>query len=226
MQPLVIIPARGGSKGVPRKNIKLLNGKPLIYYTIDAAREVVDDKDICVTTDDDEFIELVEKYELKVPFKRPKEFATDYIGGDDFIKHALDYYKTQGIFYDCVILLQPTSPFRKGFQIKEALTLFNVELDMVVSVKETSSNPYYVLFEENEKGFLEKSKKGNFVRRQDCPKVWEYNGAIYVINVKSIETSTIAQFTKVKKYQMDQISSIDIDSQIDWMFAEMMMKKY
>lgn len=224
MQPLVIIPARGGSKGVPRKNIKLLDGKPLIYYTIDAAREIVEDKHICVTTDDDEFIECVEKYGLKVPFKRPNELATDTSSTEEVIKHALSYYENKGIHYDKIIILQPTSPFRKGKHIKEALALFNTNIEMVVSVKETKSNPYYVLFEESAKGFLEKSKSGNFTRRQDCPKVWEYNGAIYIINTKSLLDKSISQFEKVIKYEMDEKSSIDIDSILDFEFAAFLLQ--
>ncbi len=224
MQPLIIIPARGGSKGVPRKNIKLLNGKPLIYYTIDAAREIVDDKNICVTTDDDEFIELVKSYGLKVPFKRPHELATDTSSTEEVIKHALSHYQNKGIYYEKIVILQPTSPFRKGKHINEALLLFKPNLDMVVSVKQTKSNPYYVLFEENEKGFLEKSKNGNFTRRQDCPSVWEYNGAIYIISTKSLLKKSITQFKRIVKFEMDELSSLDIDSSLDWDFATYLLR--
>ena len=91
---------------------------------------------------------------------------------------------------------------------------------MLVSVMETNVNPYYLLYEEDSKGFLAKSKKGNFTRRQDCPKVWEYNGAIYIINTKSIKNNHIHDFTKVIKYEMDEISSLDIDNKLDWLFAE------
>jgi CMP-N,N'-diacetyllegionaminic acid synthase len=222
---LFIIPARGGSKGIHQKNIKPLNGKPLIYYSIDAARKATDDQHICVSTDDDEFIHLVEAYGLKVPFKRPAEFSTDTSSSEEVIKHALNYYKSIGVLYKNIVLLQPTSPLRNGKHIKEALNSYSDDLDMVVSVKETNSNPYYVLFEENDAGFLEKSKKGTFTRRQDCPKVWEYNGAIYVINTSSLEKKTIGTFTKVKKYEMDKFSSIDIDDVIDWKFTEFIMQQ-
>jgi N-acylneuraminate cytidylyltransferase len=217
---LFIIPIRSGSKGIPKKNVKLLNGKPLVFYTIDAAREVTSDEHICVSTEDDNFIELIENYGLSIPFKRPAELATDTATTEDVLNHAIDFYKKKGIIYSRIVLLQATSPLRNGKQIKEALALFSDELDMVVSVKETSTNPYYVLFEENKKGYLEKSKTGNFTRRQDCPKVWEYNGAIYVINVKSIQEKSRCEFTKIKKYEMDEFSSIDIDSQLDWKIAE------
>ena len=91
---------------------------------------------------------------------------------------------------------------------------------MVVSVKETKSNPYFNLFEENPAGFLIKSKKSDFTRRQDVLKVWELNGAIYLINVLSIKRKRIHDFTKVIKYEMDDMSSLDIDNKLDWLFAE------
>ena len=154
MKVLVIIPARGGSKGIPRKNIKLFNGKPLIYYTIDCARAVCPDEDICVSTDDSEIISVVEQYGLKVPFVRPAELATDTAGTYEVLLHALDFYEKQGKHYDVVMLLQNTSPFRTAEHVKDALKLFNSEVDMVVSVKESSANPYCNLFEEDSNGHL------------------------------------------------------------------------
>ena len=158
MNILVVIPARGGSKGIPGKNIKPLNGKPLIYYTIDAARCIADDAHICVSTDDDLIIEVVEHYGLRVPFKRPDYLATDTASTYDVLLHALHYYEEKGEHIDVVVLLQATSPFRTGEHVKEALVLYSNEIDMVVSVKETDSNPYYVCFEENAQGMLEISK--------------------------------------------------------------------
>ena len=219
---LVVIPARGGSKGVPKKNIKLLKGKPLIHYTINAAREVFNDSNIYISTDSEEIKRISENTGINVPFLRPKELATDKSSSRDVLLHALDYYKnTNGFDPDILVLLQPTSPFRNTIHLQEALKLWDTSIDMVVSVKETSSNPYYVLFEEEKNGFLESSKKGDFTRRQDCPKVFELNGAIYIINPKSLRSKTINQFTKVKKYLMDEISSHDIDSLLDWKLAEL-----
>lgn len=221
MIPLIIIPARGGSKGVPGKNIKLLNQKPLIHYTIEAARKVFEDQYIYVSTDSTEVKSISEQTGLTVPFLRPEHLATDTANTRDVLLHALEQFtlinKQEP---DVIILLQPTSPFRNESHIKEALAQYNSNLDMVVSVKETNSNPYYVLFEEDSKGFLAKSKKGNFTRRQDCPKVWEYNGAIYLINPNSIQKYSIGDFNKVIKYEMDEWSSHDIDNVLDWKIAE------
>ena len=220
---LVIIPARGGSKAVPRKNIKSLNGKPLIHYTIEAARKLFMEDEIIVSTDDLEIKEVVESMGLMIPFLRPKELASDAASSEDVILHTLDYFKSKYGQPDKVILLQPTSPFRKAKHIKEAIELYDEEFDMLVSVKETKANPYYVLREENEKGYLIKSKESNATRRQDVPKVWELNGAIYIINPNALKHQSIGEFKKVKKYVMDEVSSHDIDTIIDWKFAELLM---
>ena len=225
MRPLVVIPARGGSKGLPGKNIKLLNKKPLIQYTIEAAREVFDDKSIYVSTDDDKILKTVECIGLKVFFKRPEKLATDTANSRDVLLHAIDFFKNKnGFDPDCIILLQPTSPFRNSLHIKEALKLYTSYIDMVVSVKETDSNPYYVLFEENVNGFLKKFKEGNYTRRQDCPKVWEYNGAIYIMNTNSLRENKIGEFDKIIKYEMDAVTSIDIDNKLDWSMVETIIK--
>src|SRR5690606_37282830 len=110
---LVIIPARGGSKGLPGKNIKKLDGKPLLYYSIDVARKIFAEADICVSTDDENIIACVEQYPLGVPFRRPSELATDATGTYEVLKHAIGFYANKGIFYKYIVLLQPTSPFRK-----------------------------------------------------------------------------------------------------------------
>ena len=224
MEVLFVIPARGGSKGIPKKNIKPLAGKPLIYYSIDVARELTIDDNICVSTDDHEIIKVVENYGLNVPFIRPKELSSDNSSTNDVLLHALNFYQLNGKNYDVIALLQPTSPFRKAYHVKEALERFTSDIDMVVSVKETKSNPYYVLFEENSEGFLSKSKDSNFTRRQDCPTVWEFNGAIYIINIESLKDKGIGSFKKTVKYVMNEIESIDIDSMFDWKLSEFILK--
>ena len=222
---LYVIPARGGSKGVPGKNIKKLGGKPLIQYTIDVARALASDEDICVSTDDSEIKSVVEKAGLQVPFLRPPALATDTAGTYEVLLHAIDYYASQGKQYDLLVLLQPTSPFRKVEHVREAIESWEVKLDMVVSVKETKANPYYVLFEEKEDGYLKKSKEANFKTRQDCPVVYEYNGAIYVISISSLKTKPISEFNHIKKYLMDEGSSLDIDTRLDWKIAESMISE-
>ncbi len=221
MRTLVIIPARGGSKGIPGKNIKPLGGKPLIYYAIDTARAIAPDCDICVTTDSPEIIRKVEDYGLEVPFVRPPELATDNSGSYEVILHALKFQESKGERYDTIVLLQPTSPFRRPEDVRGALSLFRNDIDMVVSVKESGANPYYNLFEETVEGYLGISKgKGGIKRRQDAPKVWEYNGAVYVINPESLKLGPMSGFRKIVKYEMDALHSLDLDTQLDWTIAE------
>jgi N-acylneuraminate cytidylyltransferase len=220
MKDLILIPARGGSKGIPGKNIKPLNGRPLIYYTLDAATAVAMPDDICVSTDSEDIIRVVREYGMDVPFKRPACLATDIASSYDVIQHAIDFYRLKNIDYDRLILLQPTSPFRTAMHIREALALYETELDMVVSVRVTCANPYFTLFEENRDGFLEPSKPGNFSRRQDCPAVYEYNGAIYIMNVRSLKNGSPGNFSKIRKYVMHKEESLDIDTDFDWIVAE------
>ena len=226
MKILVVIPARGGSKGIPRKNIKLFAGKPLIYYTIDCARAICQDEDICVSTDDAEIIAVVENYGLKVPFVRPAELASDTAGTYEVLLHALGYYELQGKHYDVVMLLQNTSPFRTTEHLKEALKLYTPNVDMVVSVKVCPANPYYCVFEENEDGYLHVCKgDGSIFRRQDAPKVYEYNGAIYIMNVETLKTTHMHKMQKRVKFVMDDLSSFDLDTMWDWKMAEMMVNE-
>lgn len=224
MKPLIVIPARGGSKGVPRKNIKVLGDKPLIQYTIDAAKGVFDDEFICVSTDDFEIKSVVEQLGLKVPFLRPNELASDTAGTYEVLLHAIEFYEKAGYYPDTLVLLQATSPFRTSHHIEEALKQYDTTCEMLVSVKETKSNPYYVLREENQEGWLVKCKEGNFIRRQDCPKVYELNGAIYIIDVATLKSKTLQNFTKIKKFIMDEKSSHDIDNPIDWLVAEALIQ--
>ena len=225
MKILVVIPARGGSKGIPHKNIKLLNGKPLICYSIDIARQIVCDEDICVTTDDDEIIKVVEDYGLHVPFKRPAELATDTCGSNEVIQHAYTFYENQGLHYDIILLLQPTSPFRQVDDVKACVSKYSPNKDMVVSVKPASANPYYDIYEEDEHGNLMISKgDGTIVRRQEAPKCYEYNGAVYVINPRSLMTIGMPNFKKVGFVEMDEIHSLDLDTILDWKYAELLIK--
>lgn len=221
---MVVIPARGGSKGVPGKNIKLLQGKPLIQYTVEAARGVFNDEQICVSTDDVKIKLVVEQLGLIVPFIRPAHLASDTVGTYEVLLHAVESYENYGYYPDTLIVLQPTSPLRSAQHLKEALSLYDSKYEMLVSVKETKSNPYYVLREENEQGWLVKSKNGDFVTRQACPKVYELNGAIYIINIKALKSKPLHEFVQVKKYEMDEISSHDIDNPIDWIMAEALIK--
>lgn len=221
MKILYLIPARGGSKGIPHKNIKLLNGKPLIQYSIDVARQLANDKDICVSTDDEEIKSVAELCGLKVPFLRPDYLSSDTASSSDVIVHALTFYEGQGIHYDAVVLLQPTSPLRTVQNVRDCLALYTPELDMVTTVKESSVSA--VLCRENEAGYLEKVIGKKDVRRQDAEKLFEYNGAVYVINAKAVIEKGLGGFTRIKKCVMTEETSVDIDTMLDWHLIEVIM---
>ncbi|MGM9801052.1 MAG: cytidylyltransferase domain-containing protein [Candidatus Limisoma sp.] len=225
MKTLYVIPARGGSKGIPHKNIKPLAGKPLIGYSIDVARQLADDADICLTTDDPEIARTAELMGLNVPFLRPASLATDTCGTYEVLIHALDFYRDRGIDYDTLVLLQPTSPMRTADDVRAALELYSPDIDMVVTVKEAASNPYYNCYETDSDGFLHISKgDGGYTRRQDAPKVWEYNGAVYVINVESLRRMPLSAFTRRRMSVMPAERSVDLDTPVDWLIAEKLIE--
>lgn len=225
MHYLYIIPARGGSKGIPHKNILPFNGKPLLCYAIDIARNFAEDGDICVSTEDVDFIKLIEGYGLHVPYRRPDYLAGDTCGTYDVIIDCLDYFESRCVKYDAVVLLQPTSPFRRPDDVKAALNIFERgSYEMVVTVNEAKTNPYYNCYKEN-KGYLEPLFENlNIVRRQDAPKVYECNGAVYVISVDALRKKDMGTFTKIGFVPMDLIHSVDLDSMLDWNYAEFLVK--
>ena len=218
MKILYLIPARGGSKGLPGKNIKKLGGKSLINHAIDYARNFTTDENICMSTDSDQIIESALENNYKVPFIRPNTLSTDTASTNEVILHAINYYESKGFLFDLLVLLQPTTPFRKKEDLKNMISQWDNNLDLMVSVKESHDSPYFNMFEENSKDLLIKSKESNFTRRQDGPKLYCYNGSLYLYNVKSLKNKSIK---KIKKYLMkNPIYSIDIDNHLDWLVAE------
>lgn len=215
---LVVIPARGGSKGLPGKNIKNLCGKPLISYSIDVARAITIDDNICVSTDDQKIIDVVEKYGLHVPFVRPIELASDTASTNDVLLHAIKFYEDKGKMFNKILLLQPTSPLRTVEQVKEALTLYRDDIDMVVSV--TKSHAPAVLCNDNDEGFVNLVYNKHAGGRQSLPAFYEFNGAIYVINVEALKLKGLGGFDKRIKYVMSKETSIDIDDIYDFMLIE------
>ena len=229
LNPLYIIPARGGSKGIPRKNIKLLGGKPLIGYAIDCARNVgAPDSHIILSTDDVDIARVARGYGLPVEYMRPAELATDTSGSREVILDAMNWADAHEVKYDCVVLLQPTSPLRMAEDIAGALELYSNDVDMVVSVKESGANPYFNLFETDPAtGFLHISKgDGKLVRRQDAPKVWEYNGAVYVINPISLRRMPLGEFPRRIPFVMPAERSIDLDTPSDWLLVEHLLLRH
>jgi CMP-N,N'-diacetyllegionaminic acid synthase len=222
---LFLIPARGGSKGLPRKNIKPLFGKPLIHYSIDIARQFTTDDCICVSTDDAEIKASVESIKLRVPFIRPLELATDEANSHDVVMHALDYYASKGRSFKGIVLLQPTSPLRLKKHLAEAMQLLSKDVDVVLGVKETKSNPHSVLVEKDSYGFLKKiMPESSITRRQDAPKVYEINGAVYIYNTDSLKKQNSFPLERKMPYIMPSENSADIDTLLDWQWTEFLLE--
>lgn len=226
MIPLIIIPARGGSKGIPKKNIAPLNGRPLIDYTIKTALAVAPQSRIILSTDSEEIAAVAGQCGLEVPYRRPVALATDTAGSREVILDAMDWADHQGINYDAVVLLQPTSPLRIADDITGAMALYDDDTDMVVSVTEARSNPYYNCFEADGNGYLHVSKgDGLYTRRQDVPPAYEYNGAVYVINPRSIREMAMGAFPRRVPYVMPGERSVDIDAPIDMIIASHLLEE-
>lgn len=242
MRLMYAIPARGGSKGIPRKNVRPLAGTPLIAYAVQGALHVSADDmsdlgiahgtpaDIWVSTDDEEIRSAAEVAGVEVPFLRPAHLATDTAGTREVLIDLLDRAQADGIHYDAIVLLQPTSPLRCDDDIRRTIEAYasasqrGLMPDMAVTVFEADANPYYNLFEADADGYLHLSKgNGGYARRQDAPKVWQYNGAVYVINADSLRRSPMSHFERIIPVEMPAARSVDLDTEADWLRAEQLL---
>ncbi len=228
MGTLGIIPARGGSKGLPLKNIKKLNNTPMIAYTIKAAldSEIIDR--IVVSTDDPDIAEISQKYGAEVPFLRPDYLATDTATTIDVVSHCINYYENElGFQVDNIILLQPTSPLRTSKDIQEAFRIFiENEANSLQSVCRATSHPYLLRRVEDSilSPYLHFDNKN--LRRQDLKEIYQLNGAIYIAK-KEVLTKYISLVgEKNCAYIMSKESSIDIDDIYDFKMVEILMQEY
>ncbi|MFH2012804.1 MAG: acylneuraminate cytidylyltransferase family protein [Pseudomonadota bacterium] len=226
---LAVIPARGGSKGIPRKNIFSLSGKPLIEYTFTAAKDSKLLNRIIISTDDYEIAEIGKRNGIDVPFMRPKELAEDDTPTLPVVKHAVEYLeKVNGYKPDIVILLQPTAPLRKSHHIDEALGLLinSPDADSVVSVTEVPHqyNPYFIM--KIEDGTLKFYNEGGIkhTRRQNLPKVYSRNGAIYAFRLETLNNKNSLYGDICLPYVMSFEESANIDSSYDLKIAEMLLR--
>jgi CMP-N,N'-diacetyllegionaminic acid synthase len=224
---LTIIPARGGSKGIPRKNIKVINGEPLIAYTIKEAKKSKYISRIIVSTEDEEIAQISKKYGGEVPFLRPMELAEDNTPGIDPVIHCIEWLRNNEEYVpDYICLLQCTSPFRTSMQIDEAIEkIINLKGDSLVSICESEVSPYWMKKVENGKmkDFLEEVPA--FARRQDVPMVYRLNGAIYISKTEPLLKNRGWYTENTLPFIMDKISSVDIDDMMDFRFSEFLMKE-
>ena len=229
MKILAVIPARGGSKSVLRKNIVKVNGKPLISYTINAALMVDCLTDVVVSTDDSEIANISRDLGAQVPFIRPEDLASDEAQSAPVIEHALNFMENEkGIKYDAVLMLQPTSPLRTSIHIKESIDLFlSQECDSVVSVVSVGGNhPFRMkrlvgnqLVNYIDQGFWDMRP------RQNLPDVYIRNGAIYLIDRDVIINQHQLIGSKCLGYVMSDTESANIDTPIDLMLTELLIKE-
>lgn len=218
---LALIPARGGSKGVPRKNVKILGGKPLIAWTIEAANQSKYIDRVILSSEDEEIIEVAKKWGCDVPFIRPKELAGDNTSSMDVILHALEEIRG----YDYLVLLQPTSPFRQTRDIDNCIEkCLENNRNSCVSIVEVSQNPYWMYNRMDDGKIVPLLKKEKEVcRRQDLPKVYILNGAIYVSKIEWLKRTKKLLDNNTIGYEMNFETSLDIDVPLDFRFAEFMM---
>lgn len=212
---LALIPARGGSKGIKRKNIIDVCGKPLLAYSIEAAAKSSYVDDVVVTTDDPEIADTAVKWGAEVPFLRPAEYASDTAKSIDAVLHAVRELKRQGREYDILVLLQPTQPLRTAEDIDRALDCFlEYQMQGLVSVCEVEEHPI-LMRTIGADGRLERVLScGSTVRRQDMPAFYKVNGCIYINAVKELSETTSFNDNPIP-YVMDRKRSIDIDSYED-----------
>ncbi len=227
MKILAITPARGGSKRLPGKNIKNLNGKPLIQWTIDAALAVQEIARVMVTTDCEAIAEIAKQAGAEVPFIRPPELATDTSSSTDVIRHALDFYRAQGEEFDFVLLLQPTSPIRSSDDIRCAIAQLKVHTaDAVVSVCPCDHSPLWANTLPDDRSMADFIRhEVSQLRSQDLPDYYRINGAIYLTRVSRFyQENSLFLSSNIFAYVMDNESSVDIDHELDFLIAETVLK--
>lgn len=224
MKTLAIIPARGGSKRLPRKNIKPLDGLPLIAWTIRAARASQVFVDVLVSTDDAEIAAVAQQHGGKAPWLRPPELATDTAGAVDVMLHAVSQWESaQNQTVDAVCLLQPTSPFRRPRSLQGAMETFAAASGLsVIGVSPAATHPYWCMRLTDE-GHLApfSNAEGLSLRSQELPPVYEVNGALYLVRREHLFA---AQSLYTKPYLpaiiADPVEALDIDTPFDWAVAE------
>jgi len=229
MKILAVIPARGGSKGVIKKNIKLLNGKPLIEYTISEALKSKYITDLVVSTDDLEIKSVAEKCGGSCPFIRPSDLATDASYSAPVVAHALEHMEKQNrIIYDSILMLQPTSPFRTSSHIDRSIEKYNShKCDSVVSVVNVEGNHPFRMKRKVGDKLVNYIDQGfwDMRPRQELPNVYIRNGAIYLIDRDTFIEEKQLIGRNCLGFEMSTGESVNIDNEIDFAVAEVLMKR-
>lgn len=221
---VAVVPARGGSKGLPGKNIKPLMGKPVIAYTIEQAKQSKHIDRIIVSTEDFEIAEVSKEYGAEIPFMRPAELSRDNSSTIDVLLHAIDWLeKEDNYFFEILVLLHVTTPLRDVEDIEGCINLLvDKNAGSVFSVTEAHRNPYFNMVE-MKNNQVRLVKKGNYVSRQMAPEVFDMNSSIYVWwkDIFKKKRSVILKNSCI--YVMPKVRSVDIDDSFDFKVAEMLL---
>jgi CMP-N,N'-diacetyllegionaminic acid synthase len=238
MKNIAIITARSGSKGLPHKNIKMLNGRPLLAWSIKAAIDSGMFDTVMVSTDSEEYAKIAREYGAEVPFLRSEATSSDNSSSWSVVEEVLEKYKGLGKTFDTFVLLQPTSPLRTGKNIKEAYDmLLENDANAIIAVTECEFNPLYgraltgkTLYSEDSvylvRDFQKDFDRNGYYRRQALPKFYRTNGAIYLCRVDRFEADHNFADDNCYSYTMPQENSLDIDTELDFVIAEAVMKHF
>jgi CMP-N,N'-diacetyllegionaminic acid synthase len=228
MRVLGVVTARGGSKGVPRKNVRLLAGKPLLAWTADAARAATRLQRTILSTDDEEIAEVGRAAGLDVPFMRPAQLATDAAPTLPVLQHAVGFLEQQGDRYDAICLLQPTTPLRSATLIDACITRFEeARADTLITVLPVPAehNPHWVYFDTPDEALrLSTGEPAPIPRRQELPPAWHREGSVYLMLRDVLMVQSTLYGARVIGYPLDPSQCVDIDTPEDWLRAEQLMR--
>lgn len=222
MRILALISARGGSKRLPGKNIRILGGRPLIVWSTNVAKEIPEICDILVSTDDPVIADVARKAGARVPWLRPEALATDTATSVDVCLHALDWYEDENGKVDGLLLLQPTSPFRSRDTVLKGIELFRSHrYRPILGVSPAETHPMWCFRVEGMtmRPFMDNG--GSTLRSQDLPSAYAANGAFYLITPKDLRKLRSFYSTDMVPLVMTELGeSVDIDTELDWNLAE------
>jgi len=228
MRHIAIIPARSGSKGLKNKNIKMLKGKPLLAYSVEAAKDAKVFDEIMVSTDSEEYAKISREYGASVPFLRTEELSSDTASSWDVVKQVLKRYRADGREFDTICLLQPTSPLRTSQDILDAYQFMNEKnAEAVTSVCEVDHSPLWTMTLPENCSLKEynESCQGD-APRQQLATYYRFNGAIYIRKIQYVGDDVVLLEEDEYAFIMEPRKSVDIDTELDFIIAEKVMEYY
>ena len=226
MSYIILICARGGSKGVPKKNIRKLAGKPLLAWSIEISKMVTSASETIVSTDSEEIANIAKEYGAEVPFIRPTHLSQDDSSEWLVWQHAMDYINTKYVDIDGLIVIPPTAPLRNIKDIENCIDEFEKgNVDVVITVTDAHRNPYFNMIKIDSNGYssLVNSQENNIIRRQDSPKIYDVTTVAYIISPKFIQQGKGVLSGRVRSVYVPPERAIDIDTMLDFQIAECLM---